>query len=169
MMATAPNQTLGERISNLPRSRRRLAVVAAFLGWPLLIVGYNLLVASGAVPTLAWFPVAIALIVLTFVGVVITYFWARGRVGDTPLDERQREMVTRANVISYGVLATVIVLISGALVIAASFRGPVVVTMEGLTPFLVALGLYLPMLPAAALAWIEPDLDSDVDEPEMGN
>jgi|RhiMethySRZTD1v2_1073278.scaffolds.fasta_scaffold1472173_2 hypothetical protein len=31
----------------------------------------------------------------------------------------------------------------------------------------VALGLYLPFLPAAVLAWIEPDADAD--EPDLGH
>jgi hypothetical protein len=33
--------------------------------------------------------------------------------------------------------------------------------MEDLVPWLLAIGLYEPFLPFAALAWIEPDLPAD--------
>ena len=33
--------------------------------------------------------------------------------------------------------------------------------MDALAPWLIAIGLYVPMLPFAAMAWIEPDAPVD--------
>lgn len=160
MMAT--QLTLADRITSLPRTTRRLLVVETFLGYPLLVVGYTFLVLTERVPVSLWAPVAIALMVLSLVGVAIVYSWARPRADSSArLDERQRAMLDRAHVIGYGVLGTVITLLSGALALVASFDGPILVTMGGLTPFLLAMGLYLPILPSAILAWIEPDPTAD--------
>ncbi len=165
MMATQP--TLADRIAILPQRSRRLAVLGAFLGYPLLVIGYTLLVLTDRVPITVWAPIAIALMAVSLIGVAITYSWARTRTELAALlDERQRAMLDRAHVIGYGVLGTVIVALSGVLAVMASFGGPVIVTMEGLTPFFIALGLYLPMLPSAILAWIEPDPAAD--DPEAG-
>jgi len=155
MMATP---TLTDRIATLPRRTRRLVVLAAFLGYPLLVVGYSRLVLTDQVPVTLWAPIALALMALSLGGVAILYNWAQPRTASSArLDERQRAMLDRAHVIGYGVLGIVAAVLSGALALIASFQGPIVVTMEGLTPFLIALGLYLPTLPSAILAWIETD------------
>jgi hypothetical protein len=160
MMAT--NITLGDRIASLPRRSRRLAVLAAFLGYPLLVAGYTLLVDTDRLPIPIWAPIAFALLGLSFLGVAIVYGWARSRTEPVArLDERQRAMLDRAHVIGYALLGALVTAISGVLALMATFNGAITVTMEGLTPFLIALGLYLPMLPSAILAWIEPDPASD--------
>jgi hypothetical protein len=160
MMATQP--TMSDRIATLPRRTRRLVVLGAFLGYPLLVAGYALLVATERVPVALWAPVAVALLGLSLIGVAVTYGWARTRTEPSArLDERQRAMLDRAHVIGYGILGTVVSLLAAVLALVASFDGPITVTMEGLTPFLIALGLYLPMLPSAILAWIEPDPAQD--------
>src|SRR5262245_18007646 len=43
--------TLYQRLPSLKRRQRRIAVIAAFAGFPLLNLGYAALVASGIVPT----------------------------------------------------------------------------------------------------------------------
>jgi len=160
MMAT--QLSFPERIASIPRRTRRLLVLETFLGYPLLVAGHTLLVMTDRVPVTLWAPVAIALMALSLIGVAIVYSWAKPRADSSArLDERQRAMLDRAHVIGYGVLGTVITLLSGALALVASFDGPILVTMEGLTPFLIALGLYLPILPSAILAWIEPDPATD--------
>jgi uncharacterized sodium:solute symporter family permease YidK len=137
-------------------------VLETFLGYPLLVAGYTLLVVTDRVPLPLWVPVAIALMGLSLVGAALTYGWAHPRTTSAArLDERQRAMLDRAYVIGYGVLAVVVSALSGTLAIVTSFDGPIVLTMEGLTPFLIALGLYLPILPLAILAWIEPDPVAD--------
>ena len=75
------------------------------------------------------------------------------------LDERERQLVDHALVVSYGVLATVVTLALGILAVCLV---PVVeIHMEALAPWLIAAGLYLPMLPFATMAWIEPDAPAD--------
>ena len=160
MMAT--QLSFQDRIVSIPRRTRRLLVLETFLGYPLLVAGYTLLVLTDRVPVTLWAPVALALMAISLIGVAIVYGWAKPRTDSKAhLDERQRAMLDRAHVIGYGVLGTVITLLAGALALVASFDGPILVTMGGLTPFLIALGLYLPILPSAILAWIEPDPAAD--------
>ncbi len=73
-------------------------------------------------------------------------------------------MADRALVLSYGVVTTVIVLGGGLLALYLSFVGPIQIEMTVLTPWFIALGLYVPFLPFAALAWIEPDVPGEDDE-----
>ena len=72
-------------------------------------------------------------------------------------------MVDRAFIVSYGVLTTVIVAIAGIIAVYASFVGPVVLEMTTFSPWLIAVGVYIPFLPLAALAWLEPDAPADDD------
>jgi hypothetical protein len=142
------------------RSRRR-AVAAAFLGYPLLLIGYSLLVQSGRIPPLIWAPIAIGLFSATLVGAVAVYGYGQGRMdARARLDERERQMVDHALIVSYGVLATAVSLALGALAIVASFQ-TVEIHMETLAPWLIAAGVYLPMLPFASMAWTEPDAPID--------
>lgn len=150
------------RLPMLSQLRRRIAVGAAFGGYPSLILGYSTLVAPGRLSQVAWSPIAVVLFSLTLIGVVAVYGYGQGRM-DRPerLDERQRAMVDRAHIVSYAVLTTLIVAVGGVVAVYASFVGPVVIEMTPFTPWLVAIGLYIPFLPYAALAWIESDLPSD--------
>ena len=150
------------RLPMLSQRRRRIAVIAAFGGYPSLILGYSTLVAPGRLSQTFWAPIAIALFSLTLIGVVAVYGYGQGRMDRSErLDERQRSMVDRAHIVSYAVLTTLIVAIGGVIAVHASFVGPVVIEMTPFTPWLVAIGLYIPFLPFAALAWIEADLPSD--------
>ena len=145
----------------MSRSSRRRAVLAAFLGYPLLILGYDLLVEPGRLPSLVWAPIAMILFLLTLVGAIAIYGYGQGRMDRRArLDERERQMVDHALIVSYGVLATAVTLALGALAVAASFDA-VVIRMESLAPWLIAAGVYLPMLPFAAMAWTEPDPPAD--------
>ncbi len=156
-----PWLTLYRRAPALKRRDRRLAVAAAFLGYPALIVGYDLLVAPGRLSTVLWAPIAIVLFSLTLVGAVALYGYGQGRMDRRArLDERQRQMVDQALVVSYGVLATVVSVALGILAVAASFQ-TIEIHMDALAPWLIAAGLYLPMLPFAAMAWVEPDAPVD--------
>jgi hypothetical protein len=141
---------------------RRAAVIAAFGGYPLLILGYGTLVEPGRISTIVWGPIAVALFTLTIVGTFALYGYGQGRMGypKRALDERQRAMHDRALVVSYGVATIVFGLMLGGLA-GAALQGPVVVEMADLTPVLIAAGLYLPLLPFASLAWIEPNLPAD--------
>ncbi len=163
---------------NLPllgRSRRRLAVVAAFAGYPLLQIGYATFVAPGRLTTAVWAPLAVALFGLTLAGVFLVYGFARDRMVPAgfpffqratrdahPLDERQRSMHDRALVLSYRILTLAVGLTIGAAAGVAS-NEPIVLDFPALLPFFVVFALYVPFLPYAVLAWIEPDLPAEED------
>ncbi len=150
------------RLPMLRQRTRRLAVVGAFTGYPALILGYALLLEPGRLSMTIWGPIAIALFSMTLGGLVAIYGFGQGRMGDRrTLDERQRTMTDKALIVSYGILATVLVLGLGIIALVATLQGPVTLDMETLTPILLSSGLYLPALPFAALAWIEPDVPMD--------
>ncbi len=156
-----PWSSLYRRSPAMSRRSRRLAVAAAFLGYPLLLVGYALLVEPGRIGTLAWAPIAIALFAATLIGAVAVYGYGQGRMDRrAKLDERERQMVDHALIVSYGVLATFITVVLGVVAVVASFQ-TIELHMEQLAPWLIAAGLYLPMLPFAAMAWTEPDAIAD--------
>jgi hypothetical protein len=166
------------RLPLLRRDRRRLAVIAAFAGYPLLQIGYATLVAPGgvargAVATAIWTPIAFALFGVTLLGVFLVYGYARDRMAPSwfpffnkatsdrhPLDERQRSMHDRALIISYRVLSLAVGLTIGAAAGVAS-NEPIVLDFPALLPFIVVFALYVPFLPFAVLAWIEADLPAD--------
>jgi hypothetical protein len=164
--------SLFQRLPLLPQRRRRIAVLAAFLGFPLQIAGYQALVAPGRIPSgPLWGAISIVLFSATIVGVAVIYGWGQGRMGDRgPLDERQRAMTDRALIVSYGVVTTAFAIGLGVIALYLSFVGPLTVDMIDLTPVIVAAALYLPVLPFAALAWIEPDApgDDDLGSPDVG-
>lgn len=154
---------LYRRLSHAPRRVRRLWVIGAFAGYPLVIVGYARLVQPGYLPTAIWAPIAIVLMSLTIVGCFATYGFAGGRIGSREhLDERERAMSDRATVLSYGIVTTVLVAALAWLALTA-YGEPLVISMEALTPILIAAGVFVPLLPFAVLAWIEPDAPADDD------
>lgn len=156
---------LYRRLPSLSQRARRLAVVAAFGGFLTQLFGYALLVVPGRLSGAVWAPVSIVLLAVTVVGVVAVYGYGQGRLDRREvLDERQRTMADRALVLSYGVVTTIIVLGGGLLALYLSFVGPLQIEMTALTPWFIALGLYVPFLPFAALAWIEPDAPGDDDD-----
>ena len=159
--------TLYQQLPQLRQRDRRGAVVAAFAGFPVLNIGYAALVSTGLVPTAMWGPVAVALLAITFLGVVAIYGWGQGRIGERhgELDERQRTVVDRALITAYGVLTAAVVLVLGVVALYLSFVGPITLDMATLTPWIIAVGLYVPFLPFAALAWIEADAPADDDAP----
>jgi hypothetical protein len=163
----SPVSTLFRRIPSSRRRTRRLAVIGAFTGIPLQFIGYETLVAPGRLGLAVWGPVTIALFAISLVGALATYAFGQGRMGDrSRLDERQRAMNDRALVISYGVVTTVVTLVLGAIWLVASFVGPITIQMDATSlSVAVAVGLYLPLLPFASLAWIEPDAPADDDIP----
>jgi hypothetical protein len=133
MMATP--RTLFLRLPSLSRRSRRIAVIAAFAGYPLLQVGYQQLRATELIPTIVWGPIAFGLILVTLVGMVAVYGFSSGRLDRKQhLDERQRQMVDRALVVSYGVVTTVVALVAGALALRLTFGGPITLGHGGPRP-----------------------------------
>lgn len=154
--------TLYRRLPSLTQRARRLAVIAAFGGFPLQLIGYSVLVAPGLLPPVVWAPISIALFSATIFGVIAVGGYGQGRFDRrASFDERQRAMVDKALIASYGVLTTGIVVIGGVIATYATFVGPVVIEMSAFTPWVIAIGLYVPFLPLAMLAWFEPDAPAD--------
>jgi hypothetical protein len=154
--------TIYRRLPTLRQRSRRIAAIAAFTGFPLQLLGYSALVEPGYLPSLVWAPVSIALFSATVVGLVAIAGYAQGRFDQRDsFDERQRAMVDRAFIVSYGALTTLIVVIVGAMAVYLSFIGPITFEMSVFSPWFIAIGVYIPFLPLAALAWIEPDPPSD--------
>jgi hypothetical protein len=154
---------LYRRMPNARQRSRRILVVAAFIGFPLQIIGSRY--ATGELLSAIWAPITIALYAATIVGAIALYGYGQGRMDRRErLDERQRSMLDQALVVSYGVLTIVIVVIAGVLATYLSLIGPIQLEMGALTPWFIAIGVYVPLLPFAALAWIEPDAPGDDDE-----
>jgi hypothetical protein len=149
----------------MPRRARRLVVLGTFIAYPLLYVGFAVLARSGDVPPVSqlWPPVAIVLMFGFMVGIVAIYAMTRSRAEPTAaeLDERQRDLAVRARALSYGVLLTAIVAIAGLWAVYVTLVGPVTIGPEWLIPVAIVAGVYLPVLPSAVLAWIEPDAPPD--------
>jgi hypothetical protein len=73
------------------------------------------------------------------------------------LDERQRNLAVQARALSYGLLLAFIVAIAAGWALYVTTVGPVVLGPELLLPVAIVVGVYLPVLPSAVLAWVEPD------------
>jgi hypothetical protein len=149
------------RMRSVSRRTRRLIVVGTFVAYPLLYVGYALLSRSGALPPVSqlWAPIAIVLMFGFAGGVFAIYAITRSRAEPDAieLDERQRDLAVQARALSYGVLLAFVIGIAGLWAIFVTFVGPVTLGPELLLPVAIVVGVYLPVLPSAVLAWIEPD------------
>jgi hypothetical protein len=145
----------------MPCRTRRLVVLGTFVAWPLLNVGYALLSRTGALPavSLLWAPIAILLLFGFALGVFVIYAVTRNRAEPqaSELDERQRDLAVRARALSYSVLLVFIMAVAGAWAIYVTTVGPVTLGAEWLLTVAIVVGVYLPVLPSAVLAWIEPD------------
>lgn len=154
----SPFARLWKAMPAATRRTRRLWVVLAFAGYPLLNIGYASLVVPGRISSAIWAPIAVLLFAATLAGVVAIYGYARDRASmNADLDERQQRIRDQAWIAAYGVLTAIVVIVVLILAVVVSTSGPVLIGMDVLTPVGIALGLYLPILPAATLAWSEPD------------
>lgn len=161
----APVHALRSSLATARRTTRRRLVIAAFLSYPTFLAIYASLVAPGRLPPAIWAPIAVVLLVLTFIGLAGVYGYARGRAEpSTELDEREAQLRDRAIGLSYAILVGAVTAIVGGLAVYASFIGPISIDMGSLGSAIIAIGLYLPALPSAALAWIEPDPPAEMVE-----
>ena len=147
----------------MPRPARRLVSIATLLGLPAMFV-WSAFWMGTSVPSVLWGPISFVLIGFTVVGSCILYRNIRGRA-DLPgsrLDEREQRLRDRAWILGYQVLAGVVVAVVVALGIVVFILNRQVVVDAGLVNALaLCVGVLLPVLPAAALAWIEPDAPAD--------
>jgi hypothetical protein len=151
------------RIDRLSRQSRRLIAAATLLGLPGMFVWSSFWMGT-SVPNVLWGPITFVLIGATVIGSFVLYRFVRGRA-DMPgaaLDERERQLRDRAWVVSYQVLSAVVLAVVIVLGISVFVLGRQVVVDAALTNAVVlSVAVLLPILPAAALAWIEPDAPTD--------
>jgi hypothetical protein len=152
------------RIDRLPRRSRRAVAVGTLLGLPAMFAWSTFWVGT-TVSTIVWGPISFVLIGMTIVGSLILYRYIRGRA-DMPgrgLDERERQLRDRAWILSYRVLSLVVIGVVVVLGISVFILGRTLTIDANLVNALVlSVAVLLPVLPAAALAWIEPDPLADV-------
>ena len=147
------------RIDRLSQRSRRIVAVATLVGLPAMFVWSSLWMGT-QVSTMAWGPICFVLIGTTIVGTFVLYRYVRGRA-DMPgrdLDERERQLRDRAWILSYQVLSTVVI----AGVVAAGISvfvldRPITLDANLVNALVLCVAVLLPVLPAAALASIEPD------------
>jgi hypothetical protein len=155
--------TRHSRVDQLPQRGRRIVAVATLLGLPAMYAWSSFWMGT-SVPNIIWGPVSFVLIGVTLVGAVVIYRFARDRADlrDDRLDERERMLRDRAWILSYQVLAVVVVALVAAVTLPVLAFGQAIVIDAGLaTALALCLGVLLPVLPAAALAWLEPDALED--------
>ena len=155
----APLSGSRRRLERLSQRTRRIVAVGTLIGLPAMFAWSSFWLGT-TVPTLLWGPVSFILIGITVGGAVVLYQYVQRRA-DLPgagLDERERHLRDRAWILSYQVLATVVVLLGVAVVVPVlGFGHAVTIDASLATAVALCLGVLLPVLPAAALAWIEPD------------
>ena len=151
------------RFGRLSQRTRRILAIATLLGLPAMFVWSSYWMTT-QVSNLVWGPISFVLIGLTVVGSLILYSFVRNRA-DLPgahLDERQRQMRDRAWILSYQVLSFVV--ISSIVTVGISvflLEKPIVLDAGLVNVLVLCVGVLLPVLPVAALAWIEPDPAAD--------
>ena len=152
------------RIDGLSRNARRVIGAATLLGLPTMFLWSTFWMGT-TLPTVVWGPVSFLLIGVTIVGSFVLYRYARGRA-DMPgrqLDERERQLRDRAWILSYQLLSLVVI---GAVVVAGLivfvFGRSLTLDASLVNALVLCVAVLLPILPTAALAWIEPDAPEDV-------
>jgi hypothetical protein len=147
------------RIDRLSRRSRRLLATITMLGLPAMFA-WSALWQRTSVPAILWGPVSFLLIGATLVGALVLYRFVRDRADmpGTHLDERERQLRDRAWILSYQVLALIVVLLAVAVVLPVlGFGRTITIDASVATAVALCLGVLLPLLPAASLAWLEPD------------
>ena len=165
MMPASTSHPRTGRIDRLSQRNRRIVAVATLCGLPAMYAWSSFWLGT-SVPNVVWGPISFVLIGMTAAGAIVLYRFVRDRaeLGNAELDERQRQLRDQAWVVSYGVLATAVVV--GVAIPAVLVLGlDRTVTLDGnlMSAVAISVGTLIPLLPIAALAWLEPDLPMDAD------
>jgi hypothetical protein len=147
------------RIANLSQRTRRVVAVVTLLGMPAAFAWSSYWLTT-SVSNLLWGPITFVLFGATIWGAIVLYAYVRRRA-DLPgpgLDERQRSLRDQAWILSYQVLSTVVIFaIAYAALQVWLFGHPVTIDANLANALVLSNAVLLPVLPTAALAWIEPD------------
>ena len=152
------------RLDRLSQRTRRIVAVATLTGLPAMYAWSSFWLGT-SVSNVIWGPVSFVLIGLTAVGAIVLYRFVRDRadLGARTLDERQRQLRDRAWALSYGVLATAVVIaVAIAALLVLGLGREVTLDPNLMTALAICIGTLIPVLPVAVLAWLEPDLPEDV-------
>lgn len=149
--------------AELRRPIRRILVVVAMLGYPVLVLAWLGLPAVG-VTGLAWAVLvgAIGLAVLLSAATLYLFRRSMAQSPDAMLDERQVRIRDRAYLAAYQVFAGITLI--GLLVLGIggdALDAPVTLTFDVMQPLIWGAILYGMILPSAVVAWQEPDLDEE--------
>jgi hypothetical protein len=142
----------------MPQRVRRVVAVASLLGLPASYAWYALWSGTTA-PKAVWGLFSFALILVSCMGALVLYTFAGDRATrSNKLDERQRQLRDRAWTASYAVLSIVVAaaVVVASMVVLGFDR---TITLDGrvMSGVAICFGVLVPVLPAAALAWLEPD------------
>ena len=148
-----------DRLGQLPRRTRRVIAVVTLLGMPAAFV-WSTLWLSTSVSNVLWGPITFVLFGATICGAFVLYAYVRRRA-DLPgleLDERQQRLRDQAWILSYQVLSAVVIFaVAWVALCAWLFNAPVTIDASLANALVLSNAVLLPVLPTAALAWIEPD------------
>ncbi len=150
------------RIDNLPQRTRRLIAIASLLGLPGMFA-WSAIWLRTTVPGFVWGPISFVLILTTAIGSFLLYAFVRDRATfGANLDERQRQLRDRAWVLCYEILAGVMVVAVVVVAVLVLGMGRVV-TLDAtvVSGIAICFGVLIPLLPVAALAWVEPDAPAE--------
>ena len=150
-------------VDGLSRRIRRVIAVATLVGLPAMYAWSSFWMSTNT-SKLLWGPVTFLLIGITLAGSVILYRFVRDRADlrGAGLDERQRQLRDRAWVLSYQVLAVVVVATVGVVAVTVLGMGrAVLLDATTVSAAAITVGVLLPILPIAALAWLEPDAPAE--------
>lgn len=110
-------------------------------------------------PKAVWGPIGFPLILVSVIGALFLYTFAGGRATrNSRLDERERQLRDQAWVASYAVLSICVVTAVGvAAVVVLGFDRTITLDARVMSGVTTCFAVLVPVLPAAALAWLEPD------------
>src|SRR5215468_705994 len=153
--------TTTSRIEYLPRSRRRLLVAVALVGYPVAVAALAGLKHTGLN---RWLILAVFLLLLlsTLAALAVGYRYARGRIDGrrARLDERDLSLRQQAYALSHRVLTAILIAATAITEIYLTSGNTLQLNANTFLPAAMWVIVYIPALPSLMLAWIE-----ETDEP----
>ena len=154
--------TITSRVEYLPRSRRRLLVAVALVGYPVAVAALVGLKHTGLN---RWLILAVFLLLLlpTLAALAVGYRYARGRIDGrrARLDERDLSLRQQAYALSHRVLAAILIGATAITEIYLTSGNTLRLDANSFWPAVMWVIVYLPALPSLMLAWIETDQPAD--------
>ena len=156
------NTTSTSKVEYLPRSRRRMLVAAALVGYPAAVA---LLAGLKHTSLNRWLILVLFAVVLlpSVVALGVAYRYARGRVNGrcARLDERDLALRQQAYALSHRVLAAILIAATAATYVYLTSGNTLRFDANSVLPLTMWVVVFVPALPALMLAWIEKDQPAD--------